>query len=244
MRTIATAILVLSAFASAQDRDRTFFLTHTDNVQQFLEVVTTIRTITDIKQVSVDEPQKSVTVSAIPAQIAMAEWIFNELDSPAPQPLVRHEYRAPGSIDDVVGLFYVTTAPTVQDFQEVSTLVRTMTQIKRVFTYNERKALLVRGSEAQVGLAAWLVTELEPQATSSTHQYRMEDLPHDVNVVQVLRLPHIGNVQDFQKAATQIRAAANLTYIFTYNSLRAMALRGTADQITTAVRVAQQLDKP
>jgi len=62
--------------------------------------------------------------------------------------------------------------------------------------------------------------------------------------VRVLRLTHAGNVQDFQKVATQIRSAANLTYIFTYNPLRAMAVRGTADQMAIVERVTQQLDKP
>ena len=93
----------------------------------------------------------------------MAEWLFNELDSPAAQPAVPHEYRAPGSTDDVVRVFYLTTAPTVQDFQEISTLVRTISAIRRVFTYNERKALVVRGTDAQIGLAEWLVKEIVPE---------------------------------------------------------------------------------
>jgi len=244
MRTIVLGLAVVSAFASAQDRDRTFYLTHTDTTQQLMEVGTTIRTITDIQQLSADQAQKSVTVHASPGQIAMAEWLFNELDSPAAEPSVPHEYRATGSPEDVVRVFYVTTAATVQDFQEASTLVRTITGIRRVFTYNERKALVIRGTGAQSGLAEWLLKELEPEATSSTHEYRMEDFPHDFNVVRVLRLTHAGNVQDFQKVATQIRSAANLTYIFTYNPLRAMAVRGTADQMAIVERVTQQLDKP
>ena len=244
MRSIVVGLAVITAVASAQDRDRTFYLTHTPTVQQFQEVATVIRTIANIQKVSADNEQKSVTVHTSDGQIAMAEWLFNELDSPAAQPSVPHEYRAPGSADDVVRVFYVTTAPTVQDFQEISTLVRTITGIVRVFTYNERKALVVRGTAAQLGLAEWLVKELEPQESSSTHEYRMTDFPHDFNVVRVVRLPHTGSVQDFQKAATQIRTATNITYIFTHNSLKAVALRGTADQIAMAERMAAQLDKP
>jgi hypothetical protein len=36
----------------------------------------------------------------------------------------------------------------------------------------------------------------------------------------------------------------NITRIFTYNSGRAVALRGTADQSAMAERVAKELDKP
>jgi hypothetical protein len=246
MRAIVLGIAVISAVASAQDRDRTFFLTHTSTVQQFQEVATVIRTIANIKQVSTDNDQKSVTIHASDAQIAMAEWLFNELDSPAAQPSVPHIYRAPGSTDDVVRVFYVTTAPAVQDFQEISTLVRTMSNIVRVFTYNERKALVVRGTDAQVGLAEWLVKELEPKSSPSSAEYRVVpgDLPHDENTVRVLYLTHTRSVQDFQKAATQIRTVTNITRLFTYNGSKALAVRGTAEKVALADRLAQQLDKP
>ena len=102
----------------------------------------------------------------------MAEWLFNELDSPVAQPAMPHEYRTPGTTDDVVRVFYVITAPTVQDFQEAATLVRTISDIRRVFTYNARNALVMRGTDAQIGLAEWLVKELVPEPPSSTHRIR------------------------------------------------------------------------
>ena len=64
------------------------------------------------------------------------------------------------------------------------------------------------------------------------------------DVVRVLRLPHTATVQDFQKAATQIREATKIKRVFTYNGLRAVAFRGTADQIAMAERMATELDKP
>jgi hypothetical protein len=241
MRAIVLGLAVISAFASAQDRDRTFYLTHTDTAQQFMEVATVIRTIADIQQVAADNDRKSVTVHATAGQIAMAEWLFNELDSPVAQPAVPHEYRTPGTTDDVVRVFYLITAPTVQDFQEVATLVRTITDIRRVFTYNARHALTVRGTDAQIALAEWLVKEIVPDPPSSTHQYEMAG---NDDLVRVLRLPHTATVQDFQKAATEIRQATQIQKVFTYNRLRAAAFRGTADQIAMAERMAIDLDHP
>jgi hypothetical protein len=237
-----TAIVLFSTGLLAQNndlRDRVFFLTYTATVQQFQEVATAIRTITDIREVSTDNDQKSLTVHATASQIAMAEWLFNELDSPLARPAVPHEYRTPGTGDDVVRVFYVITAPTVQDFQEVSTLVRTISDMRRVFTYNGRYALAARGTAAQIGLAEWLVKELVPEAPSSTHQYPMAG----DDVVRVLRFPRMASVQDFQKAVTQIREATQIKRVFTYNSPRAFALRGTAEQIATAERLAAQLDQ-
>jgi hypothetical protein len=250
MRNLAIALSLSVLFVgrgSGQSPDkgdqlqRTFYLTHTATVQQFLEVVTTIRTITDIREVSTDNDQKSATMHATAPQIAMAEWLFNELDSPIAQPALPHEYRPPGTSDDVVRVFYVITAPTVQDFQEVSTLVRTITDSRRVFTYNGRNALVLRGTSAQAALAEWLVKELVPEPPSSTHQYEMAG---NDDVVRVLRLPHTPTVPDFQKAATAIREATQIKRIFTYNAPRAMALRGTADQIALAERLAIDLDHP
>jgi hypothetical protein len=172
----------------------------------------------------------------------MAEWMFNELDSASIQATVPHEYPVPGSADDVVRVFYITTAATVQDFQEISTLVRTISNITRVFTYNAPRALVVRDTAAQVRLAEWLVKELEQAVAPSTHEYRVPGSNNDV--VHVLYLPHTGSVQAFQKAAIQIRSVTNITRIFTYNSGRALALRGTADQIAMAVRMIQELDHP
>jgi hypothetical protein len=241
MRAIVLGLALTTAVTSAQDPDRTFYLTHTATVQQFLEVVTTIRTITDIREVSTDNDQKSVTVHATAPQIAMAEWLFNELDSPIAQPAVPHEYRTPGTSDDVVRVFYVITAPTVQDFQEVSTLVRTITDMRRVFTYNGRNALVARGTDAQIGLAEWLVKELVPEPPSSSHQYEMAG---NDDIVSVLRLPRTASVQDFQKAVTAIREATHIQRVFTYNTPKAFAVRGTADQIALAERMAAQLNQP
>jgi hypothetical protein len=242
MRAIVLGLAVISAFASAQDRDRTFYLTHTATVQQFQEVATVIRTIANIQQVSTDNDQKSVTVHATAGQIAMAEWLFNELDNPAIQASVPHEYRVPGDTDDVLRVFYVTTAATVQDFQEISTMVRTISSITRVFTYNAPRALVVRDTAAQIQLAEWLVKELDQPAAPSSHEYRIPGGKDDV--VHVLYLAQTGSVQAFQKAATQIRTATQMNRVFTCNTPKALAVRGTADQIAMAERMAKELDKP
>jgi hypothetical protein len=239
MRTILLA-LAFTSLAFSQDRDRTFFLTHTATTQQFQEVATVIRTIADIQQISADNDQKSVTVHASVGQIAMAEWLFNELDTPAAQTAVSPEYRVPGSGDDVVRLFYIATAPSVQEFQEIATLVRTITNIRRVFTYNAPQALVVRGTAVQIGLAEWLVKELEPKASPAVAEYQVVpgDQPHDENLVAVVYLTRTATVQDFQKAATEIRSATNITRMFTYNHGRALAMRGTPDQVALAERLA------
>jgi hypothetical protein len=60
----------------------------------------------------------------------------------------------------------------------------------------------------------------------------------------VLYLAHAKTTQDFQKSATAIREATQIKRVFTYNAPRAMAVRGTADQIALAERLAIDLDHP
>src|SRR5690349_11961193 len=139
MRSVAIGFALVACLGWGQTadlQDRTFYFTHTNTPQQFMEVATVIRTIANIQQIAANNDQKSVTVHTAPGQIAMAEWLFNELDAQIVQASVPHEYRVPGANDDVVRIFYVATAPTTQDFQEISALVRTIANITRVFTYN------------------------------------------------------------------------------------------------------------
>lgn len=63
--------------------------------------------------------------------------------------------------DEVVKVFYVTNATSVQEFQEIATAIRTVAEIRRVFTYNAQKALIVRGTEDQVALAEKLIHDLD-----------------------------------------------------------------------------------
>lgn len=63
--------------------------------------------------------------------------------------------------DDVVKVFYVQNATSVQEFQEISVAVRSLTEIRRVYTYNAQKAILIRGTVDQVALAEKLIKDLD-----------------------------------------------------------------------------------
>ena len=63
--------------------------------------------------------------------------------------------------DEVVKTFYVTNVTSVQEFQEIATAIRTVTEIRRMFTYNAQKAMIVRGTADAVALAEKLVHDLD-----------------------------------------------------------------------------------
>jgi hypothetical protein len=144
MRTQLIAFLVATgvvAFGQTPASDRTFYFAHTGGTQAMGEVATSVRTIGDISQVSVDESKKSLTVHGTADQLALAEWMFNSLDvvSPAVANSAIHEYRTPSGADNVVRLFYLNRGQSTQDFQEFATLFRTIGDVRRVFPTNASK---------------------------------------------------------------------------------------------------------
>ncbi len=63
--------------------------------------------------------------------------------------------------DDVVKVFYIRNATSVQEFQEIATAIRTVAEIRRVFTYNAQRAMIVRDTIDKVALAEKLVQDLD-----------------------------------------------------------------------------------
>ena len=63
--------------------------------------------------------------------------------------------------DNVVKVFYITNATSVQEFQEIATAIRTVAEIRRVFTYNAQRAMIVRDTADKVALAEKLVHDLD-----------------------------------------------------------------------------------
>ncbi|MEO8027299.1 MAG: cohesin domain-containing protein [Bryobacteraceae bacterium] len=63
--------------------------------------------------------------------------------------------------DEVVRVFFVTNATSVQEFQEVATAIRSVIEVRRVFTYNAQKALVIRGTRDQIALAEKMIADLD-----------------------------------------------------------------------------------
>src|SRR5580704_1912030 len=135
--------------------------------------------------------------------------------------------------------FKIVHAATVQDFQEIANVVRTITEIQKVSTDNAQETLTVTASTDQVSAADWLVQQLDQPAGSYspgvleyTGMTETDNKGNVIpNVVRIVYLPHTATVQDFQEAAHAVRTVTEIRRVFTYNAGRAVAIRGTSDQI-------------
>jgi hypothetical protein len=247
MRITAFAVTCLMASIASAQNSMVLRYAHTEGTQNMQEIATMIRTIADIREVSVDADQKTLTLNSGPDQIKLAEWIFGQVDAPNTASPAKHdEFRMPGDAENVVSLMYLHTPASVQEFQEVVTAVRTVADIRRVFTYNAPMAVVMRGSEDQIALGEWLVNEIDQPLsahTASVHAYRMAaGFTRDESAIRVFYLAHTPTVQEFQEVATAVRTIADIRRVFTYNAPRAMIVRGTPDQITLSAWLVDQLD--
>ena len=120
-------IMAFAASLAFGQTNRVFQLTQDQNKQELEEIATVLRATGDIQQVSIDDINRTVTVDGTAGQIAMADWLVRQMDLPANGPLSGvHEYRPAAGSDDVVRVFYLTHASTVQELQQIVTTVRSV----------------------------------------------------------------------------------------------------------------------
>lgn len=225
--------------AGSDDTVRMFFLSHVSTSQQLQEVVTNLRAIIDIKRLFTYDTLHAVAMRGTGSQIAMATWLVNQLDQavgvPSPAP---NDYALSG--DDVTHVFNLSNPRVPMETYEMVTLIRSVADVQRIFTYTARKTIVVRTSPDHMALTAWLVKQLDrPASTPSvTVQYTLPRGPD--NIVGVFYLPNPSQ-ERLNKAATQVRATARVQRLFTYGTLGALAVRGTLEQLATAEKVIEEI---
>jgi hypothetical protein len=234
---------------SSEDIVRVFHLSYARTQRTLQEIATDVRSTADIRRLFTYNAPSVMTVRGDASQIALAEWLVNQLDQPANQAArstASYDYRSSGTVEDVVRVFYLAHTGTPVGLQEMATNVRSIGDIRRLFTYNESSALIVRGTAAQIALAEWLVNELDrpanqPPGTPSPHEYHLSGTVEDV--VRVFFLAHAESPQRLQQIATEVRSTAEIRRVFIYNAARALTLRGTAAQIAWAERLIAERDR-
>lgn len=241
-------LIALAATASAQTTE-VFHFEHTQDTKSAQEMATAIRTALDIAQVKVSDenPPSTLTLGGTADQIKAAGWLFTQLDQAEPVGSMR-EYQLPAGSDNIVRVYYITNAQTIQEFQEIATAMRTIADVRRLYTYNAQKAIVARGSSDQMSYVDWLLPlmdrplDAKPQHSVSG-QYTTPD-PRDEGTSRIFYVGYAPTVKDFQSLATGLRTIAQIRRVYTYNSARAIALRGTESELAMAEWLFNILDQP
>jgi hypothetical protein len=214
-----------------------------------------IRSIAEITRAFTCNASRAITLRGTPGKIGLAAWIADALDRPPGEKVASREYRMPMSSDRfgevVTRISYVSNAPTDKDFQGIASALRTLTTIRRTFTATARRAIVVRATSEELDLVDWLVQQLDKPAIGkpgaltgeSSGTYRYDNRFDSWNTVKVLYLTQAATVEDFQASTERIRSASGDARMAAYDAPRAIALRGTVDQVETAERMAKGLDR-
>jgi hypothetical protein len=252
---------------AADDVVRVFYPAHLATSEGLIGLVNTLRTLADIRRLSVCVGTRALAMRGTAGQAALTEWLVNALDKPdgwqpsASQNPVAYDYwnrPTPDANASAVRVFYTAHAETPQDRQEVVNLTRTLADLQRLFPFGPAKALVLRGTPNQAALAEWLLNALDKPAdwqpaagqNPAESQYRADDPRSngEIDLVRVFYLAPTITPQDLQALVTQIRIAANIQRMFANPTHHAIALRGTPTQVSIAEQLVapryQPLPKP
>jgi hypothetical protein len=265
---ITTAALLVASIAAAQAtrppaQDKTFDFANRPSPQGLQEVATVLRTVGDLQYVAVDAAAATVTVTGNVDQLAMAGWMIHELDQPsgiASAPTDQYLVSSgaagfprpgsPGAGDDVIRVFFLQHTNTSQGVQEILTVLRTVADVQKVFSYSAPFALVARGPAAQIALSAYMIHALDvtPGSATSSPEYQYQPPGGRTQVTNsVVRVYYLANAktpQQIQEMLTVLRTVADIQKIFNVSAIRALAIRGTASEIATSEWIIQSLDIP
>jgi type II secretory pathway component GspD/PulD (secretin) len=240
---LSIALLIPAVVAQPVTVDREFHFAHTQSAAELQEVAAVVRNLTDLSSLAVDESRKVLRASGTPAGIAAAGWMAGELDRPAADAApASAEYQVDGAADDRLRVFFVRNLPQPQSLQELATIIRSIGEIRRVFTHRGRSAIAVRGSASQINLAAFLLRELDQPAGA-----RADSAEHPLTpdtIVRVFYLSRAQPVAELQEIATLVRHIGEIRHMFTYSASRGIAIRGNPEQTRLARWLIRELDQP
>jgi hypothetical protein len=228
---------------------RIFFLTHHKTPQGVQEVTNATRVISDMQKVFPYNSRAAIVARGRSGQIAMAEWLIRELDiDAAPARAPAQEYAIPGAKDDLVRVFYLPDH-TLRQIQEVLNTIRTIGDVQKMFPTTGASAISMRGTSAQMALAAWIVDTLDQPAGPDKHEFTIpgvdDSLPHaSGSQVRIFFLAQDKTVQAVQEVLNATRTITDIQKLFPYTSTAAIAARGRSGQIALAEWLVGMLDRP
>lgn len=227
--------------------DKTFYLAHTDThgLQQMANLV---RGTGDIRDVSVDEAKAAIAVHGTAEQVSIAGWLIGELDQVPAVAASSATHVYPGAIGggQLIHLYFLTGPQTPSDLQEITNSVRSLADVQRIFPYPALRSIAARGTPDQFALTDWMIGLLDGPAKPGTQGSRpyVEPANGRNDVAQIYFLANTQTPQGVQEIINSTRSLTDLQRVFPYNQTRALAMRGSADQIAFADWLFERLDRP
>ncbi len=223
----------------AGDIARIDFVSNAQTNQDMQELLTVLRTVADVRKVYAITANRAMVLCGPEWQVAFAHWIIDQLNQPAgqkPDPTPRAftvggpDYKGTGHGARVN---FLASATSPRQTQEVLTVLRTVGQIQKVFSYTASHALVLRAGDTDLERTEWLIQQLDRSAgppSAATYTAPAGD--------DVTRIFYLGSAtpQWMNGAVSGLRSQLNLRKMFWTTSPANIIVRGTTDEIAAAMK--------
>lgn len=235
-------ILLLLTFSAAvalcQQPSRTLQFTQLKTPTQLAEAATVMRSIGEIKDLSVDAAQGTLTFQGDQGQVELVNWLMPKLDHVAgATPVAEQPQLDLGTANQenrIVRVFYFKNPAPVQTYQQLSTVIRSVTEIRRAFLSLTAGAFIARGTPDQIAAAALLFEALDrPSFVATTTQFRMPD-PEGEDTIRLFSFTKYNTSEELNRFTTELRSTTKIKRVFQYSPLQVIVMRSTPAQIAQA----------
>lgn len=219
---------------SGNDVVLAYSLAHTAAPIGMQEIVTTLRTVGDLRYVYLVNSAKVIPMRGTPGQMALAKFIVSELDEAeqARETPVIHTFVSTDSPGTAVVYGLAHTANNTS-LQEIITALRSVPQVQRIYNVTGPKLLCFQESVEMAPVVEWLISELDrSEPNTGSNEMRMPGGKDDV--MRVFYLANGNSARDLQAMVMTLRKQALIQRVYTNTALPAVIVRGTADQIHLA----------
>ena len=227
---------------SGNDVVLAYSLAHTATTIGMQEIITTLRTVGDLRYIYQVNAAKTIPLRGTPSQIALAKFILSELDQvvqPRESPVV-HTFASTENPPAAV-VYGLAHTQNTTGLQEIITTLRSIPEIQKIYNVTAPNLLCFRDTPEGASAAEWLISELD-RIGPNTGLNEMQMPGGKDDVMHVFYPTHIGNTREMQALVTTLRKQAMIRRVYTNTMPPALIVRGTADQIHLAAQLIAQKD--
>jgi hypothetical protein len=220
------------------DIARVVFVPNAATPQEMQERLTILRTVADVQKVYAINWNHAFIVRGAEWEVLFSQWIIDQLNQPAGQKpdTTPREFTVGGPDFRGMGhgarLNFLANITSPQQQQELLTVLRTVGDIMKVFSYTSSHALVLRAGDTDLQRAEWLIQQLDLPAErpAGTGTFAA---PAGDDVTRVFTIPN-ATPQWLQLALTTVRSELNVKKAFSTTSPGSIIVRGTTDQVAAA----------
>ncbi len=222
------------------DVARVVFVQNVTKPQEMQELLTVARTVADVQKIYTISSNHALVMRGAEWEILFTQWIIDQLNVPAGQKTdtTPREFTAGGP--DFRGLGhgarvnFLASLTSPRPMQELLTVLRTVGDIQKVFSYTSSHALVLRAGDTDLQRAEWLIQQLDLPAghPAGTGTFTA---PTGDDVTQIFFVLNAGP-QWMQGALNSMRSELNIKKTFSMTTPANVIVRGTADQIAAAAK--------